>query len=97
MEVYSWYIFEAPIAVQSQAVFSVTNWLHVNAAAEAFFAMFKKQEGCYWEYALERHFRKSANEYVSFYNEVWPNQTLRYKTPQAFEAVGGLYRRVVFK
>ena len=51
--------------------FSATARPHDNAVAEAFF---------------ERHFRQSVDEYICFYNEVRPHATLKYKTPQAFEA-----------
>lgn len=57
-----------------------------NAVAEAFFSTFKKEETYRREYTSERHFRKSVDEYIRFYNEVRPHQTLKYKTPQAFEA-----------
>ena len=57
-----------------------------NAVAETFFATFKKEEAYRREYTSERHFRKSVDEYIRFYNEVRPHQTLKYKTPQAFEA-----------
>ena len=57
-----------------------------NAVAETFFATFKKEETYRREYTSERHFRKSVDGYIRFYNEVRPHQTLKYKTPQAFEA-----------
>ena len=57
-----------------------------NAVAESFFSTFKKEETYRREYTSERHFRKSVDEYIRFYNEVRPHQTLKYKTPQAFEA-----------
>lgn len=57
-----------------------------NAVAETFFATFKKEEAYRREYTSERHFRKSVDEYIRFYNEIRPHQTLKYKTPQAFEA-----------
>ena len=56
-----------------------------NAAAETFSATFKKEEAYRREYASERHFRKSGDQYITFYNEVRPHGTLRYKTPQAYE------------
>ena len=56
-----------------------------NAVAETFFATFKKEEAYRREYTSERHFRKSVDEDIRFYNEVRPHQTLKYKTPQAFE------------
>ena len=45
----------------------------------------KKEEAYRREYTSERHFRKSVDEYIRFYNEIRPHQTLKYKTPQAFE------------
>ena len=56
-----------------------------NAVAETFFSTFKREEAYRREYPSERHFRKSAGEYIRFYNEVRPHQTLNFKTPQAFE------------
>ena len=51
-----------------------------NAVAETFFATSKKEETYRREYTSERHFRKSVDEYIRFYNEVRPHQTLKYKT-----------------
>lgn len=58
-----------------------------NAVAEAFFSTFKREEAYRREYTSEQHFRKSVEEYIQFYNEVRPHQTLNYKTPQAFEDI----------
>ena len=66
--------------------FSATARPHDNAVAEAFFASFKREEAYRREYTSEQSFRKSVEQYVQFYNEVRPHRTLRYKTPQAFEA-----------
>lgn len=56
-----------------------------NAVAETFFSSFKREEAYRKDYTSELHFRRSVEEYIRFYNEVRPHQTLRYKTPQAFE------------
>ena len=56
-----------------------------NAVAEAFFSTFKREEAYRREYTSEQHFRRSVEEYIRFYNEVRPHQTLNFKTPQAFE------------
>ena len=56
-----------------------------NAVAETFFSTFKREEAYRREYTSEQHFRRSTEEYIQFYNEVRPHQTLRFKTPQAFE------------
>jgi len=57
-----------------------------NAVSEAFFATFKREEAYRREYTSEKHFCRSVEEYIRFYNEVRPHQTLNYKAPQAFEA-----------
>lgn len=56
-----------------------------NAVAETFFSTFKREEAYRKDYTSEQHFRRSVEEYIHFYNEVRPHQTLNYKTPQAFE------------
>ena len=58
-----------------------------NAVAEAFFSTFKREEAYRREYTSEQHFRKSVEEYIQFYNEIRPHQTLNYKMPQAFEDI----------
>ena len=58
-----------------------------NAVAETFFSTFKREEAYRKDYTSEQHFRRSVEEYIRFYNEVRPHQTLNYKTPQAFEDI----------
>ena len=65
--------------------FSATGRPHDNAVAETFFATFKKEEAYRREYTSEQSFRKSVKQYIQFYNEVRPHQTLKYQTPQAVE------------
>lgn len=65
--------------------FSATGRPHDNAVAETFFATFKKEEAYRREYTSEQHFCKSVEQYMQFYNEVRPHQTLKYQTPQVFE------------
>ena len=65
--------------------FSATGRPHDNAVAETFFATFKKEEAYRREYTSEKSFFKSVEQYIRFYNEVRPHQTLKYQTPQAFE------------
>lgn len=65
--------------------FSATGRPHDNAVAESFFATFKKEEAYRREYTSERSFCKSVEQFVRYYNEVRPHQTLKYQTPQAFE------------
>ena len=56
-----------------------------NAVAESFFGSFKKEEAYRREYTSEQNFCKSVEQYIRFYNEVRPHQTLKYRTPQAVE------------
>lgn len=65
--------------------FSATTRPLDNAVAETFFSTFKREEAYRRDYTSEQHFRRSTAEYIQFYNEVRPHQTLQYKTPQAFE------------
>ena len=65
--------------------FSATGRPYDNAVAETFFATFKKEEAYRREYTSEQSFFKSVEQYIRFYNEVRPHQTLKYQTPQAFE------------
>lgn len=58
-----------------------------NAVAETFFSTFKREEAYQKDYTSEQHFRRSVEEYIQFYNETRPHQTLNYKTPQAFEDI----------
>lgn len=65
-----------------------------NAVAETFFASFKREEAYRRDYSSEADFRKSVDEYVRFYNEQRPHQTLAYKSPVRFEELYGqcIYR-----
>lgn len=66
--------------------FSAPGTPYNNAVAETFFATFKKEEAYRRDYTSINAFRKSTDQYIRFYNEVWPHQTLRQKTPLEFEA-----------
>lgn len=65
--------------------FSATARPTDNAVAESFFGSFKKEEAYRREYTSEQNFYKSVEQYIQFYNEVRPHQTLKYQTPQAVE------------
>lgn len=69
--------------------FSNTGRPYDNAVAEAFFATFKKEEAYRRDYSSEADFRKSVDDYIQFYNEVRPHQTLAYKSPTRFEELYG--------
>ena len=43
-----------------------------NAVAETFFATFKKEEAYRRKYMAKRHFRKSVDAYIRFYNGIRP-------------------------
>jgi len=63
-----------------------------HAVAETFFAIFKREEAYRRDYSSEADFRKSVAEYVLFYNEQRPHQTLAYKSPVRFEELYGQER-----
>lgn len=65
--------------------FSATAKLLDNTVTETFFSTFKREEAYHREYTSKQHFRRSVEEYIRFYNEVRPHQTLNFKTPQGFE------------
>ena len=69
--------------------FSVSGRPCDNAVAETFFATFKKEEAYRRDYSSEHDFRKSVDQYITFYNEARPHQTLAYKTPVRFEKLYG--------
>ena len=50
---------------------------------------FKKEEAYRRDHSSVAAFRKSVDEYIRFYNEVRPHQTLLYKTPAQFEELHG--------
>ena len=56
-----------------------------NAVAESFFATFKKEEAYCSNYHSEAEFRKSVDDYITFYNEKRPHFSRKYKTPVNFE------------
>ena len=60
-----------------------------NAVAETFFSTFKREEAYRRDYSSEADFRKSVAEYILFYNEQRPHQTLAYKSPVRFEELYG--------
>ena len=60
-----------------------------NAVAETFFSTFKREEAYRRDYSSEADFRKSVAEYIFFYNEQRPHQTLAYKSPVRFEELYG--------
>lgn len=69
--------------------FSKSGCPHDNAVAETFFATFKKEEAYRRDYSSEADFRKSVENYIDFYNNVRPHQTLAYKSPTRFEELYG--------
>lgn len=69
--------------------FSSTGRPHDNAVAETFFATFNREEAYRRNYTSENDFRKSAEEYILFYNEKRPHATIGYKSPSRFEELYG--------
>ena len=64
--------------------FSATAMPLDNAVTETFFSTFKREEAYRREYTSKQHFHRSTGEYIRFYNEVRPHQTLKSRMPQAF-------------
>jgi len=56
-----------------------------NAVAESFFRYLKKEEVHRWYYRDCEEMRQSIAEYMDFYNNRRPHQTLKYKTPEQVE------------
>lgn len=64
--------------------FSATGRPHDNAVAESFLPH-SKRRGIPQRVYLRTTFCKSVEQFVRYYNEDRPHQTLKYQTPQAFE------------
>lgn len=60
-----------------------------NAVIESFFSTFKKEEAYRRNYRSENEFKKSVDEYIVFYNERRPHNTLAFKSPNRFEELYG--------
>ena len=56
-----------------------------NSVMESFFSTLKKEELYRVHYRSFKDFEKSLEQYMDFYNEVRPHNTLKYKTPQQAE------------
>ena len=69
--------------------FSASGRPYDNAVVETFFATFKKEEAYRRDYSSEQDFHKSVDQFIQFYNEMRPHQTLAYKTPMRFEELYG--------
>ena len=57
-----------------------------NAVAESFFSAMKKEELKRGEYESKEELLRAINEYVVFYNDERPHQSLSYMTPNQMEA-----------
>ena len=67
--------------------FSNTGYPYDNAVVEAFFSAMKKEEIYQNQCTSFEQLRKTVADYVEYYNEVRPHQTLGYKTPNQVEAI----------
>ena len=67
--------------------FSASGRPHDNAVAESFFATFKSEEAYRRDYSSEQHFRKKVDEFIRFYNEDRPHETLKQNTPSQYEKI----------
>ena len=57
-----------------------------NACMESFFSSFKREEYNSKQYQDFEDMEKNIDEYMKFYNEYRPHQTLKNKTPNQFES-----------
>ena len=67
--------------------FSKSGHPHDNAVAESFFSTLRKEELFRMRYRSEREFYKGLEDYIEFYNDKRPHSTIRYITPNKFEAL----------
>lgn len=57
-----------------------------NAVMETFFSSMKRKELYPHRYRSEREFKSAVGRYIQFYNFERPHKTLKYKTPDQYEA-----------
>ena len=65
--------------------FSAPGSPHDNAVAESFFASIKKEDFRRNYYKTEEEFRAAVKEYMEFYNDYRPHQSLGFQTPNQAE------------
>lgn len=66
--------------------FSRVSMPYDKSVCESFFGGMKREELYRTKYRCENELRNGVNSYIIFYNEQRPHSTIRYKTPNHFEA-----------
>lgn len=66
--------------------FSKAHTPYDNSVCESFFATLKREELYRYKYASVNEFMRRVKTYMYFYNADRPHKTLRYQTPDGFEA-----------
>lgn len=66
--------------------FSKAHTPYDNSVCESFFATLKREELYRYKYASVNEFMRRVKTYMYFYNAERPHKTLRYQTPDGFEA-----------
>ncbi|MCH5188537.1 MAG: IS3 family transposase [Oscillospiraceae bacterium] len=57
-----------------------------NSVCESFFSTMKREELYRYKYSSVAEFMKSVEKYINFFNSERPHSTLKYKTPDKYEA-----------
>ena len=57
-----------------------------NSVCESFFNSLKREELYRYKYTTVSEFQRSVAKYIDFYNAERPHSTLKYKTPDKYEA-----------
>ena len=66
--------------------FSRTHIPYDNSVCESFFNSLKREELYRYKYPTVAEFQRSVAKYIVFYNSERPHSTLKYKTPDKYEA-----------
>lgn len=66
--------------------FSRTHIPYDNSVCESFFNSLKREELYRYKYPTIAEFQRSVAKYIDFYNSERPHSTLKYKTPDKYEA-----------
>lgn len=73
-------------SLQVQQSFSRAHTPHDNSVCETFFGSMKREELYRNKYSTIAEFKRSVDKYIIFFNSERPHKTLKYKTPDKYEA-----------
>lgn len=66
--------------------FSRTYTPYDNSVCESFFSSMKREDLYRHKYSTIAEFKRSVDKYITFFNNERPHKTLKYKTPDKYEA-----------